>query len=351
VDAEEASEEFDEAYTHSHMELGMRFNSKLSVNANIKLEGEPAGHHHGHGHAEEEEHHDEEEGEHHEEEGEHHENEVATDKLFDDHPLLVEQLTINFDDEHYSLYAGKFNPVVGFDYHNFPGMYGYHVIESYVIRERIGIGAKLNHDAGDFGRHTLNVSSFFADTVLSDSVVHARGNTSKDDGGISNTEDFQSFAISLGGTDFYSLDNNVAEGLTYGLGYAKQAAGAGNAEDETRYSASLAYTQKLTKDIEADLIAEHMQINHLGGENGHDRSYTTIGLGLDYKNWNLGTTYTHINNDADEADEGHDGHIYQVSVGYRFSNGLGLSIGYQKSDEENEEKERIGTLVSYSYDF
>jgi predicted porin len=94
-----------------------------------------------------------------------------------------------------------------------------------------------------------------------------------------------------------------------------------------------------------------MQINHLGGENGHDRSYTTIGLGLDYKNWNLGTTYTHINNDADEADEGHDGHIYQVSVGYRFSNGLGLSIGYQKSDEENEEKERIGTLVSYSYDF
>ena len=64
VDAEKASEEFDEAYTHSHMELGMRFNSKLSVNANIKLEGEPAGHHHGHGHAEEEEHHDEEEGEH-----------------------------------------------------------------------------------------------------------------------------------------------------------------------------------------------------------------------------------------------------------------------------------------------
>ena len=230
-------------------------------------------------------------------------------------------------------------------------MYGYHVIESYVIRERIGIGAKLNHDAGDFGRHTLNVSSFFADTVLSDSVIHARGNTSKDDGGISNTEDFQSFAISLGGTDFYSLDNNIAEGLTYGLGYARQAAGKGNAEDETRYSVSLGYTQKLTKNIEADLITEHMQIDHLGGENGHDRSYTTVGLGLDYKNWNVGTTYTHINNDADEADEGHDGHIYQVSLGYTFSNGIGLSIGYKKSDEDNEEKERIGTLVSYSYDF
>ena len=352
VDADEASEEFDEAYTHSHMELGMRFNSKLSINANIKIEGEPAGHHHGHG-AEEEEHHDEEEGEHHEEEGEHHEEAAAaaTDKMFDDHPLLIEQITVNFDDEHYSLYAGKFNPVVGFDYHNFPGMFGYQIIESYVIRERIGFGAKLKHDAGDLGRHTLNFSTFFADTSLSDSLLHARGNTSKEDGGISNTEDFQSFSVSLGGTDFYSLDNNIAEGLTYGLGYARQAAGKGNAEDETRYSVSLGYTQKLTKDIEADLITEHMQIDHLGGENGHDRSYTTVGLGLDYKNWNVGTTYTHINNDADEADEGHDGHIYQVSLGYTFSNGIGLSIGYKKSDEDNEEKERIGTTVSYSYDF
>ena len=345
VDADEASEEFDEAYTHSHMELGMRFNSKLSINANIKIEGEPAGHHHGHG-AEEEEHHDEEEGEHHEEAAA-----AATDKMFDDHPLLIEQITVNFDDEHYSLYAGKFNPVVGFDYHNFPGMFGYQIIESYVIRERIGFGAKLKHDAGDLGRHTLNFSTFFADTSLSDSLLHARGNTSKEDGGISNTEDFQSFSVSLGGTDFYSLDNNIAEGLTYGLGYARQAAGKGNAEDETRYSVSLGYTQKLTKDIEADLITEHMQIDHLGGENGHDRSYTTVGLGLDYKNWNVGTTYTHINNDADEADEGHDGHIYQVSLGYTFSNGIGLSIGYKKSDEDNEEKERIGTTVSYSYDF
>ena len=345
VDADKASEEFDEAYTHSHMELGMRFNSKLSINANIKIEGEPAGHHHGHG-AEEEEHHDEEEGEHHEEAAA-----AATDKMFDDHPLLIEQITVNFDDEHYSLYAGKFNPVVGFDYHNFPGMFGYQIIESYVIRERIGFGAKLKHDAGDLGRHTLNFSTFFADTSLSDSLLHARGNTSKEDGGISNTEDFQSFSVSLGGTDFYSLDNNIAEGLTYGLGYARQAAGKGNAEDETRYSVSLGYTQKLTKDIEADLITEHMQIDHLGGENGHDRSYTTVGLGLDYKNWNVGTTYTHINNDADEADEGHDGHIYQVSLGYTFSNGIGLSIGYKKSDEDNEEKERIGTTVSYSYDF
>lgn len=346
VDAEEANEEFDESYTHSHMELGVRINSKFSINANVKIEGEPAGHHHGHGAEEEEEHHDEDEEEHHDEEV------AQTDKVFDDHPFLVEQLTINFDEEHYALYAGKFNPVVGFDYHNFPGIFGYQIIESYVIRERIGFGAKLMHDAGDGGKHTLNASTFFADTTaLSDSLLHERGSTSKEDGGLSNTEDFRSFSVSISGSDFYSLDNNFAEGFSYGLGYAKQAAGTGNEEDEIRYSGSFGYEQKLSKDVEAKFIAEHMAIEHFGGEAAHDRSYTTVGLGFDYKRWNLGTTYTHINNDADEADENHDGHIYQVSIGYTFSNGLGLSVGYKRADEDNEESDRIGTLVSYSYNF
>ena len=42
VSAEEADEKFDEYYSHSHLELGMRVNSKISINSNIKIEGEPA---------------------------------------------------------------------------------------------------------------------------------------------------------------------------------------------------------------------------------------------------------------------------------------------------------------------
>ena len=190
-------------YSHSHLELGMRVNSKISINSNIKIEGEPAGHAHGHS----------------EEAG----SETSNgNKIFAKHPLLVEQLTINFENENYSIYAGKFNPAVGFDYHNFPGIFGYQVIESYLIRERIGLGAKFRQDAGDLGQHTLNFSSFFADTTaLSNSILFQRGTTSKKDGGLSNTEDFRSYSISLNGSDFYSLDNNIVEGTVLRLRLCK----------------------------------------------------------------------------------------------------------------------------------
>ncbi len=332
VDSEEADEEFDELYSHSHLELGVKVSPKFSINSNLKLEGEPAGHAHGHG-------------------GEGSES-PGGDKVFDDHPLLIEHLTINFDNEHYSIYAGKFNPIVGFDYHKFPGIYGYQVIEGYLIRERIGLGAELNHDADNLGKHTLNLSTFFTDTTaLSDSILFQRGHTSKGDGGLSNTEDLSSFAVSLGGDDFYSFTNNIAEGLSYRIGYAKQAAGTGNEQDEVRYSGSLGYQHILSKDFDAKLVTEYMAIDHLGGEAAHDRSYSTLALGINYKNWKLGTSYTYIENDADEEDESHNGHIFQISAGYTFSNGIGLDLGYKRADEENEESDRVGALVTYSYEF
>jgi hypothetical protein len=144
VNAGEADEEIDEIYTHSHMELGARFDNGFSVNSNIKLEGEPSGHAHGHGGGEETE-------------------EAGGDRIFEDHPLLVEQITVNYDTADYSLYAGKFNPIVSLDYHQFAGIYGYQTAESYNLREKIGVGAAYNYDAGEHGLHRLDVSTFFSD--------------------------------------------------------------------------------------------------------------------------------------------------------------------------------------------
>lgn len=350
IDAEEADEEFNEVYSHSHIELGARLGNGFSINTNIKLEGEPSGHSHGHGGEEDE--HEGEEDEHEGEEDEHEGEEDSGDRFFEDHPLLIEQLTLNYDNDKFSAYVGKFNPIVGFDYHNFPGIYGYQTVEGYIIRERIGLGIALKHNAGDYGKHRLDISTFFADTtVLSNSILYKRGRTSKEDGGLSNTEDFSSFAISLGGSDFYSLSNNIVEGLSYRIGYAKQAAGIDNEDDETRYSVSLGYKHRITQDLSAKFLAEYVDINHFGGEASHDRTYSTTALRLNYQQWNLGTSYNYIDNDAEEEDENHDGDVFQISVGYLFGNGIGLDLGYQRSDEENEVTERIGAMISYSYQF
>ena len=362
LDGDWFDKRFSESYSHSHLELGYRMKSGFSINANIKLEGEASGHaHHGHGHGGEEhageEHHDEEEHadeDHHDEE--HGEKKAhpgdKDDKFFEDHPVFIAALTVNYDTENFSAYAGKFNPVVGVDYHSFPGMYISTLVEHYAIRERIGAGFKVRHDLEDFGRHSLEISSFMADTTfLSDSTVHQRGNTSKEDGGPSNTQRFNSYAISLEGSDFYSLTNNIVEGLSYRIGHAVQAAAETSPRDEIRYSVSLGYKHIFTRDLTARLMTEHMAINNLNGETSHDRSYNNLAIRFHYKNWFAGTAYTLIDNEADEEGENHDGHVFEGSAGYNFPFGLSVEVGYKRSDEENEEKELLGTLLKYSYEF
>ena len=151
--------------------------------------------------------------------------------------------------------------------------------------------------------------------------MHNRGSKSKSDGGLANNEEFKSYAISLGGKDFYSLDNSLAEGFSYKLGYAKQAAGTGNEKAETRFVASLAYKQDLTKDLSTRVFVERMAIDHLSGESAHDRIHTTVGFSFDYKGWNLGGTHTDINNEAGEEDENHDGY----SPRNTFKNSINIS--------------------------
>ena len=330
TDAQEADEKFNEVYSHSHAELGMRLEDNITLNANIKLEGESSGHNHGGGGSAAD----------------------GNDRFFEDHPLLVGGLTLNYDDDNFSAYVGKFNPVVGFNYHNFPGIYGYSQIEEYAIRERVGLGGTIKHNAGDNGTHKFNFSTFYADTsILSDSLNHRRGRTRYESGGVANTEDLSSYAVSLSGSDFYSLTNNFIEGLSYRLGYAMQAKGFNSEDDEHRFSASLDYKYRISKDLTAKLVAELMDIEHYTGEAGHDRAYQTAALKFEYKEWNLGTSYTQIRNDAEEADEAITGHVYQISAGYMFDNGIGLDLGYKYSDKEAEVTERIGAMITYDYEF
>ncbi len=328
-DSEEGSENINEIYTHSHIELGSQITEGLNIDTNLKIEGEPAGHAHGGV------------------------NRTAdgNSRFFEDHPLIVESLTLTYSLEDLSIYLGKFNPVVGFNYHNFPGLYSYSMVEEYKIAERVGLGIKYSANFEDFGTHQINVSSFFADTTfLSDSLLDQRGHTSKEDGGLANTEDFDSYSVSIGGKDFYSLNNNIAERLSYRFGYALQKKGSNNENDESRYSVSLSYKENFTNKISKSLIIEFMEINHYSGEAGHDRSYFTSSFGLKQYPWTFNTTYQFIDNEADEAEEGADGKILQISVGYNFSDKTQLNFGFKRADEELEVTERFGLGLRYAFE-
>ena len=342
-DAGESKEEVNELYTHSHFELGSRIAKGLNIDTNLKIEGEPGGHNHG--------------GVSRTHDGD--------DRIFEDHPLIVESLTLTYSHEDFSAYIGKFNPKVGLDYHSFPGLWSYSMIEEYKIAERIGAGIKYGTNLDDFGTHQINISAFHADTTfLSDALLDSRGHTSKEDGGLGNTEDFDSYAISLGGKDFYSLNNNIAERVSYRFGYAHQEA-ANKESDEERYSASIVYKEKFFEGISKTFIIEYMNIDHYGGETGHDRSYFTASLGLKKDRWNFATTYTFVDNDKveeeeheEEEEEGHehsehegdDGKILQISIGYRVAPDVEVSFGFKRADEENEVNERFGLGFRYRFE-
>ncbi|WP_288903558.1 hypothetical protein [uncultured Sneathiella sp.] len=329
--AEEADEEIDEAYTHSHLEMGYGFGNGFSVNTNIELEGEPAGHDHGGGGA----------------------TLDGSNRYFEDTPLFVRALTVNYDDENFGAYAGKFDPVISFDQHVMPGIYGYQIVDEYTVRENIGVGGYGRINAGDFGTHRIDVSTFFADTTfLSNSILYERGVTHKSDGGVSNTDNFSSVAVSIGGSDFYSLNSDIPEGLSYRIGYAHQAAGEEDETSEDRYTFSGQYEHVFTADLKGRVLGEIVYINHLNGEVPHDRTYNTVGAELDYQQWSLGSTYTYVQNEnPEDADEAQDGEVFQASLSYNFANGITLGAGYKYQEEEGEKNHRIGALIGYSLAF
>ncbi|MBT3475381.1 hypothetical protein HN460_00370 [bacterium] len=347
AEAHEKNEEVDESYTHSHIEMGYNLNKNFSLLTDIKIEGESGGHSHGEATV----------------------SKLPEDKFFDDHKLFIDKLILSYStDVGITLYGGKFAPSVGLDYHAFPGIWGYQKIEEYAIVERLGYGIALKQNFEDLGTHKLNVSTFFKDnTSLSNSVITDRGKTKKSDGGVSNTQDFSSYAISIEGKDFFSLSNNFVDGLSYKVGHAKQSKAVKNlgsnsanssaindnvnlTHDEKRSSISLVHKSIIAPNLSMRILTEFMKIEHFTGEESHDRDYITTGLDFYYKKINVGGTYTQETNEAAEADEAIDDKVYQVSLGYLVNNNLHLHIGYKKADEANEIKHTVGAMIAYYFD-
>jgi len=287
AEAHEKNEEVDESYTHSHIEMGYNLNKNFSLLTDIKIEGESGGHSHGEATV----------------------SKLPEDKFFDDHKLFIDKLILSYStDVGITLYGGKFAPSVGLDYHAFPGIWGYQKIEEYAIVERLGYGIALKQNFEDLGTHKLNVSTFFKDnTSLSNSVITDRGKTKKSDGGVSNTQDFSSYAISIEGKDFFSLSNNFVDGLSYKVGHAKQSKAVKNlgsnsanssaindnvnlTHDEKRSSISLVHKSIIAPNLSMRILTEFMKIEHFTGEESHDRDYITTGLDFYYKKINVGGT-------------------------------------------------------------
>jgi hypothetical protein len=271
------------------------------------------------------------------------------DRVFEDHGLYAEELYVNYAGDGFDVYAGKFNPSFGTAWDIAPGIYGSDLAEDYEITERIGAGGALVFGEGGlggegFGTHRLAANTFFADTTfLSESAITDRGELDEADGGVSNTEDFSSFSVTLDGEGF------SAAPIGYHLGVQHQEAGVGDSDHQTGFVAGLNGSFALGEDTAVEPLIEVAAFDGFDGGD-EDRTYLTAGATVLHGPWNTAVSYTGRFTDAGGGNDTDDGQI-QFSAGYAFANGLTADIGYKYVEEGEVDSHVIGVLLTYSLDF
>lgn len=268
---------------------------------------------------------------------------AGRDEAFEKHGAFVERLTVNYDSDAFSLYAGKFTPNFGVAWDIAPGIYTKEFAESdYELSERWGFGGSVGLPGGAFGHLDLSASAFFADrTVLSDSLFSRRGRTTKAAGGPSNTGDFSSFAVAIDGHEVPWF-----ESLEYQLAFVQQGKGEGDSSDERGVVASVSFTLPLIGETTITPLVEYAAFDGRAGVRDRDQRNWTAAARFDYDAWNLTLGYGRRQVRESGLDDATD-ELHQLTVGYKFANGLGLDAGYGRFDEDSVVSDIIGFKLSY----
>lgn len=269
------------------------------------------------------------------------------DRAFEDHGVFVEDLYVDHAFGRFGFRGGKFTPAFGVGWDITPGIHGTDFAEAgYELAERIGISGRVGFEIETAGAYTVTLHAFFLDTtVLSESLGRGRGTTERADGGVSNTEDPSSYALTLDGEAIAGID-----GLGARVSYIHQARGEGDAADENGLSAALWHEIRLGPDLTLAPVLEIVHFDDADGVDGQDRDFLTLAGRLGWHGWNLTLAYTGRDTKASGAPEVDD-EQFQVSAGYSFEFGLDVDVGWHRVEEGGIKTRRLAVLVAYTAGF
>ncbi len=259
--------------------------------------------------------------------------------IFEQQGVFVEELFIQWAPEPFAIRVGKYNPTFGRAWDVTPGVYGTEFAEDYELTERLGAAVEATLVTKSLGTHVLTGNMFFADTTaLSGSAFTHRGQLSLDDGGLSNTEEPTSIAVTVDGEGLFGV-----EGLGYTSGYRYQDNQSGSGEHGVVIG--VLYEKDIDEDITASTILEAAHFVDFDGAREVDATYATIGIGLEYMGYTASSSYS--GRFIDDPVRNLNDSVAQVSIGYGFDNGLGLEAGYKFGDEAGQGSHTFGLLLAY----
>ncbi|MEM7059623.1 MAG: hypothetical protein AAF557_18720 [Pseudomonadota bacterium] len=270
---------------------------------------------------------------------------ATEDRFFDEQALFVRKLYAEFDlTDRLSIHAGKATPSFAFFSLRVPGMYGNEYSREIELIERISVGASYSFDFGDAGQHIFSATTFYQDTtILSDSLLASRGQTNLTDGGASNTESFESFAIALEGTGFSAVPS-----LNYKLAYLHEARGINDLADENGFLLGASKSLDLTTSAKIDLLGEFAYLSNFESSSD-DVMYISGASVYSIGRWRgvlSGTYRPRQNADGTRFDD----YAIQTAISYSFTDDLSLEIAHEFTKDEDENARRIGLRLNYNLD-
>lgn len=279
--------------------------------------------------------------------------------IFEDHGVAVGLLALTWDGDSYWISGGKGRANFSIAQSLAPGIWGSDIASDRIkINGRWGLAGSYGFDLGPFGDHALEGSTFFADTtVLGQRFGSSRGRLSLSDGGPSNTESPQSFALALDGTNIAALP-----GLRYHVAGVRQKVDRLNdasgdplpsslVGDEWRTAAALVWNNlALSEQVAVTPMAEFVHFWNARGLKGRSESYLTAAAEFFLDQWSLAlaSTYWRV---ADPGTASTDNVQVNLSGGYLFESGFGLDLGYRYLDEDGVSSNTIGVALSYDLRF
>ena len=281
------------------------------------------------------------------------------DRFFASQGLFVENLSLIYESDWWSAIGGKFGPNFSIAYDAAPGIYGTDIPEDEIeVSERIGFGGSLTYNAETFGAHTLSGSTFYLDnTILSGSTLYtSRTRVKKNQGGPSNTESLESFALAVDGADIAALP-----GFNYQVGFLHQDVdrvvdedGAtlpgSETADENRVVVAGQWAIGVSDDITVTPLLEWVRFWNAEGFDDEDRNYLTASALLEYRHWNFSVATTQRWTDPKGGDSFND-YQWSMTAGYLFDFGLQLDVGWKVLSDDGGNFRTLGGLASYVIEF
>jgi hypothetical protein len=268
------------------------------------------------------------------------------DRVFEDHGLFVEVLTLSYETERFGLHGGKFGPnfTIGFD--AAAGVYGRDMSEDDLeLAEFVGFGGSYTFSQTAFGDLTASASVFTQDrSALSNSIFTERGRVTLEDGGPGNTSGLESFAIAVNGEQIKNLG-----GFRYHVGFARLGVEDGSAEKRLAIAAE--WLVELANGVTVIPLVEYVHFWNAGGDPLEDRNYITASLLTKYAGWNLALAFTGRDSHFSDTGTSRLDYQFQVSAGYTFKNNLSIDIGYKHARDDRIATDTIGVLLSYGHEF